>query len=231
MPRFPNLADGGSDFPSLRRGMVANQIAARGIKDERVLFAMGNIPRELFVGKDYADAAYQDRALPIGLDQTISQPYIVALMTEALGLAGGECVLEVGTGSGYQTAILCALAKTVYTIERIGALCERAKESIRTAGFENAIFATGDGTKGLPEFAPYEAIIVTAASPQIPQPLIDQLAPLGKLVIPVGEMGSQELVRLVKDEKGAAITETILPVVFVPLIGEFGWRTSLESQE
>jgi protein-L-isoaspartate(D-aspartate) O-methyltransferase len=228
MPRFPYHIEGGNDYASLRRSMVQNQIAARGVSDERVLGALGEIPRELFVESGYRNAAYQDRALPIGLDQTISQPYIVALMTEALKLNGTEKVLEIGTGSGYQTAVLCALTSSVITIERIQKLTARASANLALAGFENVTFVTGDGTKGAAEHAPFDAIMVTAASPGIPQPLIDQLAPLGRLVIPVGEMGSQELVRLTKDANGAVQSETLLPVVFVPLIGEFGWRTSLE---
>ena len=231
MPKFSYHIEGGSDFAALRKNMVANQIAARGVEDVRVLDSMGSIPREVFVRSDYVHAAYQDRALPIGHDQTISQPYIVALMTEALQLKGSERALEIGTGSGYQTAVLSRLAKEVFTVERLKRLSETARSNVAKIGGCNVTFIVGDGTMGACAYSPFDAIIVTAASPGVPQPLVDQLAPFGRLVIPVGEMGSQELLRVTKDEKGEVYTEELLPVVFVPLIGEHGWRTSLDSPE
>jgi protein-L-isoaspartate(D-aspartate) O-methyltransferase len=206
-----------------REDMVLYQIAARGIKDACVLEAMRSVPRHAFIPPEYQYAAYADGPLPIGLGQTISQPYIVALMTELLELKGGEKVLEVGTGSGYQAAILTELAKEVHTIERYPELARKAEQNLKNAGFENVQIHIGDGSRGLLEHAPYDGIIVTAAAPAAPQPLLDQLKDGGRLVIPVGGRGEQYLERW--QRKGDEFeSQNILPVAFVPLIGDEGWR-------
>lgn len=210
-----------------RLQMVAEQIVGRGIRDTRVIEAMRDIPRHVFVPEDQRPFAYVDGALPIGLGQTISQPYIVALMTEALALRGQESVLEIGTGSGYQAAILGRLAKAVYSIERIGELVERAKKALARLGVLNVKVLHANGTVGLSQAAPFDAIVVTAGGPDIPRPLVEQLAEGGRMVLPVGERGEQELVRLVKSGK-AVLRETLGLCAFVPLIGEAGW--SDESQ-
>jgi len=206
-----------------RERMVAQQIAARGITDERVLEAMRRIPRHLFVEEALRDQAYADHPLPIGYGQTISQPYIVALMTEALELKGPEKVLEVGTGSGYQTAILAELARWVYSIERHAPLLERARRVLEALGYDNVFFRVGDGTKGWPEAAPFDAIIVTAAGPRVPEPLLEQLAEGGRLVMPVGDEWSQVLVKVVK-RGGTFHRQTLEPVRFVKLVGEYGFE-------
>ncbi|QJA05469.1 protein-L-isoaspartate(D-aspartate) O-methyltransferase [Thermosulfurimonas marina] len=206
-----------------RERMVETQIAARGITDERVLAAMRKVPRHLFVDEALRDQAYADHPLPIGEGQTISQPYIVALMTEALELKGDEKVLEVGTGSGYQTAILAELARWVYSIERYPRLLERARRILEALGYTNVILRLGDGTKGWPEVAPFEAIIVTAAGPKIPEPLLEQLAEGGRLVMPVGDEWSQYLVKVVK-KGGKFYRQTLEPVRFVKLVGEYGFK-------
>ncbi|RMD59913.1 MAG: protein-L-isoaspartate(D-aspartate) O-methyltransferase [Nitrospirae bacterium] len=196
--------------------MVEEQIISRGIKDERVIKAMEETPRHLFVSPDLADRAYEDYPLPIGHGQTISQPYIVAIMTELLRLKGDEKVLEIGTGSGYQAAILSKLAKEVYTIEIIKDLAESAKERLRLLGYKNVHVIWGDGYKGLIEYAPFDCIIVTAAPPKIPEALIKQLKVGGRMVIPVGTF-YQELVLIEKDEKGIK-KKSIIPVRFVPMV-------------
>ena len=202
--------------------MVQTQIAARGIKDPRVLEAMRKVPRHLFVEEALKDQAYGDYPLPIGEGQTISQPYIVALMTEALELKGPEKVLEVGTGSGYQAAILAELAKQVYSIERYPSLAHRAKRLLERLGYRNVIIRVGDGTKGWPEVAPFDAIIVTAAGPKIPEPLLEQLKDGGRLVMPVGDQWSQYLIKVTK--KGdRLIKENLGAVRFVKLVGEYGF--------
>jgi len=206
-----------------RERMVETQIKARGIKDERVIQAMLKVPRHLFVPPSLRDQAYGDFPLPIGEGQTISQPYIVALMTEALELKGNERVLEIGTGSGYQTAILAELALWVYTIERYANLQEKAKAILLELGYKNISFKVGDGTLGWKEAAPFEAIIVTAAAPEIPPPLIEQLAEGGKIVIPVGDEFSQMLIKGVK-RGGTLHTKTLEPVRFVKLIGAYGFK-------
>ncbi|QER42198.1 protein-L-isoaspartate(D-aspartate) O-methyltransferase [Thermodesulfobacterium sp. TA1] len=206
-----------------REKMVKSQIIARGIKDEKVLRAMLKVPRHLFVEEALRDQAYGDFPLPIGKGQTISQPYIVAFMTEALELKGKERVLEIGTGSGYQTAILAEIALWVYTIERDYELSEKAKKVLLSLGYKNISFKVGDGSLGWPEVAPFDAIIVTAASPQIPQPLIDQLAEGGRLVIPVGDEFSQILIKGIK-KNGKLITQTLEPVRFVKLVGAYGFK-------
>ncbi|RUM88159.1 MAG: protein-L-isoaspartate O-methyltransferase [Thermodesulfatator sp.] len=206
-----------------RERMVEAQIAARGITDARVLAAMRKVPRHLFVDEALWDQAYADHPLPIGEGQTISQPYIVALMTEALELKGNEKVLEVGTGSGYQAAILAELARWVYSIERHPRLLERARRVLEALGYTNIILRLGDGSKGWPEVAPFEAIIVTAAGPKVPEPLLEQLAEGGRLVMPVGDMWSQYLVKVVK-KGGRFHRQTLEPVRFVKLVGEYGFE-------
>jgi protein-L-isoaspartate(D-aspartate) O-methyltransferase len=207
-----------------REKMVEKQIKARGIKDERVLKAMLKVPRHLFVDPSLIDQAYADHPLPIGSGQTISQPYIVAFMTEALELKGRERVLEIGTGSGYQTAILAELALWVYTIEKYPQLLERAKKIlVDKLGYKNISFKLGDGTLGWEEAAPFGAIIVTAAGPEIPKPLIDQLKEGGRIVIPVGNEDVQVLVKGVK--KGGKLETTSLEgVKFVKLVGAYGFK-------
>jgi len=203
--------------------MVKYQIASRGIKDPRVLKAMMEIPRHLFVPEEYIHEAYNDHPLPIGHGQTISQPFMVALMTEALDLKGEEKVLEIGTGSGYQAAILALLAKEVYTVERIQALYLSAMERLKSLGFSNVYFKLFDGTLGWEEHSPYDAIIVTAGAPSVPQPLLNQLKDRGRLVIPVGEKHDQELLKITKVGQ-REIRENLGGCRFVDLIGVHGWR-------
>ena len=206
-----------SDFVKKRREMITYQLVSRDISDLRVLEAMNKIPRHQFVLPQDQANAYADYPLPIGQEQTISQPYMVALMTECLELKGKEKILEIGTGSGYQTAILSALADKIYTMERIPELAQRAKETLQNLGFLNVEVIHGDGTKGLPEHAPYDGIIVTAAAAEIPQPLLDQLAQDGKLVIPVGRHGYQDLLRIKRSGDNYS-KEHITGCVFVPLL-------------
>lgn len=198
--------------------MVETQIKSRGVKDERVLSAMRKVERHRFVPEPYVSLAYSDQPLPIGEGQTISQPYIVALMTELLELKGGEKVLEIGTGSGYQAAILAELAKEVYTIEIIETLATSAKRLLLELGYQNIQVRTGDGYLGWPEAAPFDAILVTCAPDHIPKPLIEQLKEGGRLVLPVGTH-SQELKKVVK-RSGEMETKDIIPVIFVPMTGE-----------
>jgi protein-L-isoaspartate(D-aspartate) O-methyltransferase len=200
-----------------RDAMVSSQIEARGVDDERVLAAMRRVPRHEFVPAEWRSRAYDDRPLTIGWEQTISQPFIVAFMTEALELRGGEKVLEIGTGSGYQAAVLAALGCTVYSIEIVEPLARNADATLRRLGYEVQVRA-GDGYRGWPEAAPFDAIIVTAAPERVPQPLVDQLAVGGRLVLPVGGH-EQRLVRLDKTSRGVHRTE-LLPVRFVPMTGE-----------
>jgi protein-L-isoaspartate(D-aspartate) O-methyltransferase len=210
------------DYSTARERMVSNQLIPRGIKDERVLDAMRTVPRHLFIPSDLRYMAYADAPLPIGNRQTISQPYIVALMTELLELNGMERVLEIGTGSGYQAAILAALTKTVYTVERISELAQHSLKVFQELGIKNIQIFERDGSSGLPEFAPFDAIIVTAAAPKVPSPLQEQLAENGRLVLPVGSRDGQILERWRK--KGNKLqSEHIAPVAFVPLVGDFGW--------
>ena len=211
------------DYHLAREKMVKNQLLARGIADQAVLRAMAGIHRHLFVEEALVGESYNDHPLPIGHKQTISQPYIVALMTEALELAGTEKVLEIGTGSGYQTAILAELSKAVYTVERIEALLEKARMLLRDLGYSNVQFKVSDGTSGWEEFAPYDAIMATAGAPKIPQPLLDQLKEGGRLVVPVGDRYSQELIK-VKREKNRFIEKNLGGCRFVDLIGEHGWK-------
>jgi protein-L-isoaspartate(D-aspartate) O-methyltransferase len=210
------MADKADDFADRRREMVAVQIESRGIGDARVLEAMRRVPRHLFVPRELHGRAYDDEPLPIGDGQTISQPYIVAYMTEALGLEGREKVLEIGTGSGYQAAVLAELAREVFTVELVAGLSLRAQSILGDLGYGNIRFRVGDGTFGWTENSPYDAIIVTAAAPAVPAPLEAQLGEGGRMIIPVGS-GFQELV-LVRREKSGIKRTGLLPVRFVPLI-------------
>ena len=212
------------DFGSLRSRMVDEQIAARGIRDRRVLDAFCSVPREAFVPSGLEEFAYDDAPLPIGEEQTISQPYIVALMCEALELRPSDRVLEVGTGSGYAAAILSRLAAEAYTVERLEGLAERARRRLQEAGFRNVHVRHGDGTLGWPEHAPYDAIVVAAGGPRISRPLLDQLAVDGRLVMPVGpSLREQHLVRVTRVSDTEFRREDLGPVRFVPLIGAGGW--------
>ena len=205
-----------------RTRMVQNQIAARGIHDPRVLAAMREIPRHLFIPAPYDRSAYEDNPLPIGNGQTISQPYIVALMTELLQLNDTDTALEIGAGSGYQAAVLSRIVRNLTTVERIPSVANLARDNLNTLGISNVVVIVGDGTLGHPENAPYNGIIITAATPEIPAPLIEQLAEGGTLVAPVGSHELQELVTLKKC--GKTITwELHGGVRFVPLIGKHGW--------
>jgi len=212
----------GHSLESRRADMVEYQIRTRGIKDARVLEAIGKVPRHLFVPEGYADSAYDDRPLPIGSGQTISQPYMVAVMTEALKLIGGERVLEIGTGSGYQTAVLAEIVARVVTIERRAELSQSAAEVLRALAYTNVEFVVGDGSKGYAPRAPYDGILVTAGAPDVPGVLLRQLADGGRLVIPVGNTLQQTLTR-VTAEGGRYATERLEGCVFVPLVGEYGW--------
>ena len=203
--------------------MVATQLRARDIVDERVLRAMETVPRELFVDEPERRRAYDDAALPIGEGQTISQPYMVARICEALKLRGDERVLDVGTGSGYQAAVLAELAPEVHTIERLPALAERARARLAAAGYENVDVHVGDGTLGLPALAPFDAIAVAAAAPGFPQTLYEQLKPRGRLVVPVGSGRGQRLEVAVRSPEGPALVHSV-PCRFVPLIGAEGFR-------
>ncbi len=210
-------------FDSTRMRMVREQLIPRGITDQRVLDAMATVPRHLFVQDALRSQAYGDFSMPIGLGQTISQPYIVALMTQALELKGEETVLEIGTGCGYQTAVLAKLAERVFSIERLKELHIRARQTLDQLQVFNAICTTDDGTLGWPQYSPFDAIIVTAGGPDIPQALIDQLADPGRLVIPIGDRDIQELVVL-KKENGEINRQVIEQVRFVNLIGSQGWH-------
>lgn len=217
------LFDAPLDYDKARQRMVDTQIIPRGIMDPRVIQAMCKVPRHRFVEEALHGQAYSDYPLPIGEKQTISQPYVVALMTEALELKGTERVLEIGTGSGYQTAILAELAYKVYSIERINSLVIRARQTLGALGYRNVIVKFSDGTLGWKEESPFDAIIVTAGAPAIPTPLLDQLASPGRLVIPVGDRYSQSIIRILKE--GDQIREKNLGGVrFVSLIGEYGWE-------
>jgi protein-L-isoaspartate(D-aspartate) O-methyltransferase len=202
--------------------MVEEQLRWRGISDERVLAAMERVPRELFVPEEHRLRAYADAALPIGQDQTISQPYMVALICEALALRGGERVLDVGTGSGYQAAVLGELAGEVHTIERRAALAAAAREALVAAGYERVQVHVGDGSIGLPEHAPFAAIAVAAAAPEVPESLYEQLEPGGRIVLPVGGRDQQELQIVVRSPEGPAVLRSV-PCRFVPLVGEEGF--------
>jgi protein-L-isoaspartate(D-aspartate) O-methyltransferase len=210
------------DPVAAREEMVERQLRRRGIADERVLSAMEQIPRELFVPTDLRHLAYEDGALPIGYGQTISQPYIVAVICSLLSLQGGERVLDVGTGSGYQAAVLAELAGEVTTIERVPELVEHAREALVQAGYDGVDVRLGDGSLGVPEKAPFEGIAVAAAAPTIPERLYEQLAEEGRLVLPKGSRWGQDLVQVVKTKNGPVERESV-PCRFVPLLGEQGF--------
>ncbi len=210
------------NFDVKRKEMVEAQLKLRGIADKRVLEAFLNVERHLFVPKEHLALAYEDHPLSIGSGQTISQPYIVALMTEALRLKGNERVLEIGTGSGYQAAILASLCKEVYTVERSEDLLKTARTVLSENGFDNISYKCGDGTLGWEEKAPFDGIIVTAASPDVPEALKNQMREGARLVIPVGERFSQMLILVVK-KKNNYVVKYLCPCVFVPLLGEQGW--------
>jgi protein-L-isoaspartate(D-aspartate) O-methyltransferase len=211
------------DYRLARERMVKTQLVPRGIKNPRVLKVMGKIPRNLFIEEALSGEAYNDHPLPIGHKQTISQPYIVALMTEALELTGDEKVLEIGTGSGYQTAILADLSRKVFTVERIRDLMVKARNILADLGYNNIMFKAFDGTLGWKEYEPYDAIMVTAGAPKIPEPLLDQLADGGRLIIPVGNRFSQELIKVTK-KNGNIIQKNFGGCRFVDLVGVHGWK-------
>ncbi|MBN1852739.1 MAG: protein-L-isoaspartate(D-aspartate) O-methyltransferase [Pirellulales bacterium] len=207
-------------FQQERKQMVDRQLAARDIRSERVLATMRKVPRHLFVPNEYQAMAYSDRPLPIGHDQTISQPYIVALMTQLVQPKSDDRALDVGTGSGYQAAILAELVKEVYSIEILEPLAKEAGQRLKELGYKNIQVRHGDGYRGWPDRAPFDVIIVAAAPDHIPQPLVDQLAPGGRLVIPVGNYFWQDLLVLEKDVKGKIHQRKVTPVAFVPMTGE-----------
>ncbi len=213
----------GDDYAIRRRQMVEKQLIPRGVTDACVLEVMGKVPRHRFVEEALQAKAYSDNALPIGLRQTISQPYIVAVMAQLLRVGPGDRVLEIGTGSGYQTAVLATLAKSVHTVERIRALANRARGVLRELGVENVYLRVGDGTTGWPEEAPFDRITVAAGSPSVPEPLVEQLAMNGRLVIPVGDEREQVLEVITKIAEGYR-TERHDRCVFVKLIGRAGWQ-------
>ena len=210
------------DYRLARERMVKNQLIPRGIRDKGVLNAMEKIHRHLFVEEALVGEAYNDHPLPIGYKQTISQPYIVALMTQALDLKGKERSLEIGTGSGYQAAILAELSEKVYTVERIRPLMEKARALLYELGYTNILFKSYDGTLGWEEFAPFDAIMITAGAPDIPEPLLEQLKEGGRMVIPIGDRFSQELVKVTK-KKDHCKRENLGGCRFVDLIGVYGW--------
>ncbi len=216
-------------YAALRERMVDQQIKARGVVDPRVLAAMRKVPRHLFIPPHLWDQAYNDYPLPIGEDQTISQPYIVALMTELLEIKETDRVLEIGTGSGYQAAILAELAAAVLSIDRVGGLAEQARQVLDSLGYTNVRIRVGDGTLGWPEEMPFDAIIVTAGAPKVPRPLTEQLALGGRLVIPVGDMWSQTLTCVRKTREGLKF-EYHGGCRFVRLIGKYGWDGGREAE-
>jgi protein-L-isoaspartate(D-aspartate) O-methyltransferase len=211
-------------YVTQRRNMVESQLRVRGIRDERVLAAMLHVPRHEFVSEDHRDQVYEDHPIPIGESQTLSQPYIVAIMLEALALDSSDEVLEIGTGSGYQTALLSELTRKVYSIERHASLARAAQTTLARLGYTNGEVLLGDGSHGLPERAPFDAIVVSAAAPQIPPPLFEQLREGGRMVIPVGPPHAQDL-QLVRKQKGQPIVTDLEGCRFVPLIGSEGYHS------
>jgi protein-L-isoaspartate(D-aspartate) O-methyltransferase len=211
-------------FAAERQNMVDSQLRARGIRDQRVLDAMVRIPRHEFVAGRYLDQAYEDHPIPIGEGQTISQPYIVALMLEALLLEPSSIVLEIGTGSGYQSAVLAELAAHVYSVERYPQLAREAEATLARLGYNNVTIVVGDGSQGLPTVAPFDAIVVSAAAPQIPAPLFEQLREGGRMIIPVGPADAQEL-QLVRKTQGQPVIDRLEGCRFVPLISGSGYSS------
>lgn len=212
------------DFSIARRRMVEDQVISRGVSDQRVIDAMLKVPRHLFVEEALASQAYQDAPLPIGEKQTISQPYMVAAMSEALMLDGSETVLEIGTGSGYQAAVLALLADRVFTLERLSSLARRARKVLDSCGLSKVNIRLADGTLGWQEMGPFDAIVVTAGAPEVPEEYLSQLAVGGRLVIPVGPRDSQVLMRITRTGEKEFKEERLLGCRFVPLIGEHGWK-------
>jgi protein-L-isoaspartate(D-aspartate) O-methyltransferase len=206
-----------------RLNMIRDQLEGRNVRDERVLEAMVAVPRHIFVPQQLSERAYDDNALPIGEGQTISQPFIVALTAAALQIGPQDRVLEIGTGSGYAAAVLGKLAAEVWSVERFRSLAVEAKQRLQALGYTNVHIGVGDGTGGWPEHAPYDAIAVAAAAPEVPRPLLDQLAPGGRLVLPVGPRDDQHMLRIVRTAQGFK-QQNLGPVRFVPLVGEHGWR-------
>lgn len=212
-------------YADQREAMVSRQIEKRGVTNPLVLKAMRSVPRHLFVPQDMRAMAYEDRPLPIGQGQTISQPYIVAYMTQMLRLCGGEKVLEIGTGHGYQAAVLSRIASHVYTVESVPELAEQAKRNLRELGYDNITVRVGDGTQGWPEEAPFNGILATASGPSVPEVLKEQLASGGRLVMPIGAYRlGQQIVRVIRGADGSFHQEKMLDVAFVPLVGKYGWE-------
>lgn len=216
------VASGNQHFESAHGEMVAKQIRARGITSDRLLRAISAVPRHLFVPPEFAPRAYADEPLPIGEKQTISQPYIVASMTDTLALEGSERVLEIGAGSGYQAAILSLLAREVIAVEALPALAASARERLSRLGYAKVRVVEGDGSLGWPDEAPYDAILVTAGAPAVPPPLFDQLAERGRMVIPVGGQDEQKLLRILRHGEQFE-NQVLYPCRFVPLVGRYGW--------
>jgi protein-L-isoaspartate(D-aspartate) O-methyltransferase len=216
-----------ADFASQREAMVERQLRRRGIAEPEILEAFRAVPREAFVSAEFAHLAYGDHPLPIEADQTISQPYIVGLMIEAAAIKAGETVLEIGSGSGYAAAVISRIADRVIGIERQHDLVEVARERLRRLGYDNVEIIEGDGSKGWPDGAPYDAILAAASGSHVPEPLLAQVAPGGRIVMPVGEPGVvQELIKVTKQEDGIVKQENLGAVRFVPLIGEEGWKNA-----
>ncbi|MFL6759284.1 protein-L-isoaspartate(D-aspartate) O-methyltransferase [Sphingomonas sp.] len=216
-----------TNYAAEREGMVERQLRRRGITEKRILDAFRAVPREAFIGAGYAHLAYGDHPLPIEANQTISQPYIVALMIQAAAIKPGDTVLEVGSGSGYAAAVISRIAARVIGIERQHDLVEVARERLRRLGHDNVEIIEGDGTKGCREHAPFDAILAAASGSHVPRPLVEQLAPRGRIVMPVGEPGwVQELIKVTKNEGGTLVQEGLGEVRFVPLIGEEGWKNA-----
>jgi len=212
----------GDDFPVERQSMVETQLRARGIRNERVLAAMARVPRHEFVAGELRSQAYEDHPVPIAEGQTLSQPYIVAIMLELLSLTGAETVLEIGTGSGYQAAVLAELVRQVYSVERRASLADSAEATLARLGYKNVSVSVGDGSHGLPQRAPFDAIVVSAAAPRIPPALFEQLCEGGRMVVPVGPSHAQEL-QLVRKQEGRAVVANLEGCRFVPLIGSQGY--------
>jgi protein-L-isoaspartate(D-aspartate) O-methyltransferase len=219
------MAETMTDFASEREAMVERQLEGRGITDRYILDAFREVPREQFIGRDYAHLAYGDHPLPIEAGQTISQPYIVALMIQAAAIKPGDIVLEIGAGSGYAAAVISRIADKVVGMERQHDLVDAARERLSRLGYDNVEIVEGDGTRGRPEEAPFDAILAAASGSHVPAPLVEQLAPGGRLVMPVGDPGwVQELIKVTKQEGGILRQENLGNVRFVPLIGEDGWK-------